>query len=109
MAGNDITVDAFRRQAREGMEANLQPASGLGRRIRGHDLKTRESIAPERALQRKLYEAGYAGISWPVEYGGRSLTEEHETAFEAEAGGFRLPDFGVVGGTTFGICAVTMI
>lgn len=34
--------------------------------------------------QRRLYEAGYAGISWPAEYGGRGTTPSEELIFLEE-------------------------
>jgi len=41
-----------------------------------HDLQARREF--DLAWQRELYQAGYAGISWPKEYGGRgaSLMEQ---------------------------------
>jgi alkylation response protein AidB-like acyl-CoA dehydrogenase len=41
-----------------------------------HDWASRRDY--DTSWQRKLYEAGYAGINWPAEYGGRdaSLTEQ---------------------------------
>ena len=36
------------------------------------------------AWQRLLYDAGYAGIHWPVEHGGRGLTPEHQAAWLIE-------------------------
>ena len=33
------------------------------------------------AWQRRLFDAGYAGIHWPVEYGGQGLTPEHNGAW----------------------------
>ena len=63
---------------------------------------TAEDIAAARALQRKLFDAGYAGISFPAEYGGRGLTAAHERAFREEAAGYVTPDLGVAGGVTFG-------
>ena len=39
---------------------------------REHDLQARREF--DLAWQRKLYDAGYAGISWPKEYGGRGAT-----------------------------------
>ena len=62
-----------------------------------------------RALQRRLFEAGFAGISWPAAYGGQGLSQEHEAAFGEEAVHFVLPDFGIAGGTTFGVCGMTML
>jgi alkylation response protein AidB-like acyl-CoA dehydrogenase len=37
-----------------------------------------------RAWQRKLYEAGYAGFSWPKEYGGRGATVVEQALFGEE-------------------------
>jgi alkylation response protein AidB-like acyl-CoA dehydrogenase len=36
------------------------------------------------AWQRRLFDAGYAGIHWPVEHGGRGLTAEHQAAWIEE-------------------------
>ena len=48
-------------------------------------------------LQLRLHEAGYAGISFPVEYGGQGLTLDHERVFREEAMGYAMPptNFGV--------------
>ena len=46
---------------------------------------TREDLTAERALQRQVYEAGYAGIDWPAEYGGQGLTQAHARAFAEES------------------------
>ncbi len=45
--------------------------------------------AYEVAWQRTLFDAGYAGISWPAEYGGRGATPAEELIFleETEAAG----------------------
>src|SRR6516165_7572478 len=37
-----------------------------------------------RAWQRKLYQAGYLGMGWPAEWGGRGATEVEKAIFEAE-------------------------
>jgi alkylation response protein AidB-like acyl-CoA dehydrogenase len=64
----DITFtaeeEAFRQRAREWIEANKPehpPAE--------NDLAARREF--DLAWQRRMYEAGWAGISWPREYGGR--------------------------------------
>ena len=36
------------------------------------------------AWQRRLFDAGYAGLSWPAEYGGRGATPNEELIFLAE-------------------------
>jgi alkylation response protein AidB-like acyl-CoA dehydrogenase len=98
-------VDDYRARAREWLRANLDQASASAAEAE----RTLASLRAERALQRRLYEAGYAGITWPREYGGQGLDPEYEHAFRAEARGFRLPDLGIAGGTTFGVCAPTML
>ena len=45
-------------------------------------------MAANRALQRRLFEGGYAGITWPKEYGGQGLPGEYESAFSDEAAGY---------------------
>jgi alkylation response protein AidB-like acyl-CoA dehydrogenase len=104
-------IEAFLEQARAWLEANLERREpGMeGPRPRGADHKTVEGIAKERAIQRKLFEGGYAGISFPKEYGGAGLTLAHERAFNEEAQRYRMPDMGVAGGTTFGVCSRTML
>jgi alkylation response protein AidB-like acyl-CoA dehydrogenase len=98
----DISLDEFRAEAHAWITANLQPAPPReGRGARTEDMSS-EKIARSRVLQRKLYDAGFAGISYPVEYGGRGLTPAHEQVFGEEAAGYVLPDFGGAGAVTFG-------
>jgi alkylation response protein AidB-like acyl-CoA dehydrogenase len=109
MTDDTSDVEVYRARARAWLEGNLErrppgEAAGL---VRGH--ATVESVAAERPVQRRIYEAGYAGISWPREYGGQGLSAAHERAFDEEALAFRTPDFGVLAGTTFGVCAKTML
>lgn len=44
-----------------------------------------------RALQRKLWDGGFAGICYPRQYGGLGLPPEYQQAFHEEAEGYRLP------------------
>jgi alkylation response protein AidB-like acyl-CoA dehydrogenase len=101
----------YHRQARAWVTANLEPGPHQPRaafKDGGQD-RTEADIATQRRLQRRLHEAGYAGITWPAEYGGQGLPREYQQAFDTAARGYRLPDFGVAGGTTFGVCAPTML
>lgn len=43
------------------------------------------------ALQRALHEAGLAGLTVPVDYGGQGLTKRHQEIFDEEAAAFRVP------------------
>src|SRR5688500_13103271 len=44
--------------------------------------------------QRRLYDAGYAGIAWPKEYGGRGATPSEELIFLEETERARAPYVG---------------
>jgi alkylation response protein AidB-like acyl-CoA dehydrogenase len=48
-------------------------------------------LAGQKAFQAKLYDAGFAGITWPREYGGQGLTNAEQIAFSAESRGYVLP------------------
>lgn len=104
-----ISVEDFGARARKWLADNLERRQGERRLLRGVDRYSKESVIPERARQRAIWEAGFGGITWPVEYGGQGLTADHERAFYREAAGYRLPDLGILGGTTNGVCAPTML
>jgi alkylation response protein AidB-like acyl-CoA dehydrogenase len=102
---NDI--DEYRIRAREWLAKNLERRSGDRTRVpRG---TTPEQVAAARIIQGKLFDAGYAGIALPHEYGGQGLTQAHERAFKQEASAYRSPNFGVIGNTTFGVCAQVIL
>jgi alkylation response protein AidB-like acyl-CoA dehydrogenase len=107
--GSDL--DGYRVKARTWIEANLERRStgetGARGFASGH--RTIEEIANERKIQRRMFDGGYSGISWPTVYGGQGLTTAHERIFNEEALKFRTPDFGAAGGTTFGVCGRTML
>src|SRR5918999_6461440 len=44
-----------------------------------------------RAWQRKLHEAGYAGLSWPKEFGGRGATLVEQAIFGEEMARAKAP------------------
>ena len=43
-----------------------------------------EKVAVRRAWQKTLFEAGWVGIGWPKEYGGRSASLIQETIYNEE-------------------------
>jgi alkylation response protein AidB-like acyl-CoA dehydrogenase len=103
-------LEAYRRQARAWLAENLEPlAPGRGGHQRGGEAAEPVDYRPARALQKKVYEAGYAGIDWPAEYGGQGLSPAHARAFAEEALDYRLPELGHAGGTTYGPCGQTII
>ena len=73
-----IAVDEYRAQAREWLAANVErkttEAIAAAGSLRGMHEFTKEQIDAERPKQKRLYEAGYAGITWPKEFGGQGLS-----------------------------------
>lgn len=103
-------IDDYRLRARQWIEANLQPRSAP--KLPGHlpfEEYTPEHMAAHRAIQRRLFEGGFAGITWPREYGGQGLAAAYERVFAEEATRFHTPDFGILSVTTFGSCVPTML
>jgi alkylation response protein AidB-like acyl-CoA dehydrogenase len=50
-----------------------------------------EQAEAGRRWQRLLFDAGYAGIHWPVEHGGQGLTPEHQAAWLIECAKASVP------------------
>jgi alkylation response protein AidB-like acyl-CoA dehydrogenase len=101
-------VEGYRLLARAWLAENLQRRTGPAQ---SHEVGhyTPDVMASSRALQRTLFEGGYAGISWPREYGGQGLPLRYERIFLEEAAAYEMPDFGVLTATTFYICVPTML
>jgi len=76
-----MDLEQYRSEARAWLAAAMRPKAGL-------PLPT---DAEDRALQAKLADGGYAGIAFPVEYGGRGLTLKHQEVFYEEAEPYELP------------------
>jgi alkylation response protein AidB-like acyl-CoA dehydrogenase len=75
----DLTLspseEAFRDELRSWLEANHP-----GREPEGDDA----GFAFRRGWQRKLHDAGWAGVSWPTEYGGRGATLVEQAIYNEE-------------------------
>ncbi|GMU77905.1 MAG: acyl-CoA dehydrogenase [Acidimicrobiia bacterium] len=90
---------AYRAEMRAWLEANLPRRSGPVLRA-DHDIAP-ERLAVDRALQRKVYDAGYLGIALPAEYGGQGLTDAHERIWTEESAGYEVPmPGGIASGVT---------
>lgn len=77
--------------------------------MHGRDHKTRDDFVAERAIQRQVFEAGYAGLTFPKEYGGAGLTPLYERVWMEETRHFRTANFGAAAGTTYNVCGRTML
>jgi alkylation response protein AidB-like acyl-CoA dehydrogenase len=85
---SEQSVAEFRRRARAWLEANAPRKTSTG--DAGGEPGT-AGIAEQKAFQAKLHDAGFAGITWPEEYGGQGLTNAEQIAFSEEARNFTLP------------------
>ncbi|MEY2398468.1 MAG: hypothetical protein QOJ00_1642 [Actinomycetota bacterium] len=96
------TVDEFRTRARAWLKDNMPPAifDPWDRRAEG-----RRDV--ERALQRKLWDGGFAGICFPAEYGGLGLPVEYQHAFTEESAPYDMP-YGI-NLPTLSILAATLV
>ena len=85
----------YRLQAREWLAANVPLASKEDRA--GISDPRLERLEEFKSRQQLLYDAGYAGFTFPTEFGGQGLTLEHERVFFEEATLYDLPprNFGV--------------
>jgi alkylation response protein AidB-like acyl-CoA dehydrogenase len=83
----------YRADALAWCEANLPPKAGPA--LRAHDV-TPEQVAADRALQARVYDAGYLGIALPTEYGGQGLTREHQRIWDDVSAAFAVPMPGAI-------------
>src|SRR6266511_1763857 len=74
---------SFRDEVRSWLEKNL-PKDWDDRMRVGSDVPRPEVYAFLRGGQRKMYDAGFMGLTWPKEYGGRGLTFMEEMIFQEE-------------------------
>jgi alkylation response protein AidB-like acyl-CoA dehydrogenase len=79
-------LDAFRARCR----AFLTEHATGDLPARDHDPRGERSLAIGRQFQRKLAEAGLAGLTHPRDYGGQGLTADHERIWREESSRFPL-------------------
>jgi alkylation response protein AidB-like acyl-CoA dehydrogenase len=84
---SELSVTDFRNRARAWLEEHA-PRRGDGAEP---GEAGRGDIAAQKAFQASLYDAGFAGLTWPREYGGQGLTNAEQIAFSQEARNFALP------------------
>ncbi len=82
--------EAYRMQVRSWLEANRPRSLTAGE-------EDQEATGDEanwqrlKAWHKKLYDAGWAGLTWPKEYGGRGATFIEQVIFQQELGRLNLP------------------
>ena len=83
-----VDVEEFRHEAAAWLAANADAAP----RDYGAIVPA-EVIDEAKAWQRRLADAGYAGVAWPEAVGGRGLTADHAGAWLEEAARAGVPPF----------------
>jgi alkylation response protein AidB-like acyl-CoA dehydrogenase len=82
--------EAFRAELRTWLDATLPALSPAPPRDAWADRRKWDTD-----WQRRLFDAGYAGLHWPDDYGGRGATPTEQLIFYEETAQARAPDVGV--------------
>jgi len=85
---SEQSVTDFRNRARAWLAENA-PRRSAGDDEPGE--RASADLAAQKAFQARLYDAGFAGLTWPREYGGQGLTNAEQIAFGQEARAYALP------------------
>jgi alkylation response protein AidB-like acyl-CoA dehydrogenase len=80
--------EAYRMEVRRWLEANQPPPLSAEEKERADEDFLWERL---RAWHRKLYDGGWAGLTWPKEYGGRAATFVEQVIFQQELARLNLP------------------
>ena len=82
-------LDAYRAKAAAWLQSM---APTFGREAR-KGLSEADDLALGRKYQKAKFDAGYAGINWPTEYGGQGLSHLEKVTFDAEEMKHGFPSF----------------
>ena len=83
--------EAFRKEFRGWLEAKLPPELCLDDAADDRVPSDRQTYERRRAWQRTMHAAGWVGISWPKEYGGRGASLIERVIWEEEYAAARAP------------------
>ena len=83
--------EAFRKEFRSWLEVNLPPELCLDDAADDRVPSDRETYERRRAWQKTMHAAGWVGISWPKEYGGRGASLIERVIWEEEYAAARAP------------------
>jgi alkylation response protein AidB-like acyl-CoA dehydrogenase len=83
--------NAFRREFRQWLAAHLPPALCLDDPADDRVASDRETFERRRAWQRTMHAAGWVGINWPPEYGGRGAGLIERVIYDEEYAAARAP------------------
>ena len=80
--------EAYRMEVRGWLEANQPPPLRPEEKERADENFLWERL---KLWHKKLYDGGWAGLTWPKEYGGRGATFIEQVIFQQELGRLNLP------------------
>jgi alkylation response protein AidB-like acyl-CoA dehydrogenase len=83
-----ITEEAFAQKVRTFLTTHARRKDQPGSE---QDSLAADAIARTKAYQRALFDAGLAGLTYPVEYGGQGLSRDYQEIFTRESAEFTLP------------------
>jgi alkylation response protein AidB-like acyl-CoA dehydrogenase len=83
-------LESYRAEARAWLAANL-PLRDPNGELRSAHAVSPEQVTRDRALQKVTYEAGYFGITVPLEYGGQGLSNKHQRIWNEESARYAVP------------------
>ncbi|MBO0856229.1 MAG: acyl-CoA dehydrogenase family protein, partial [Nocardia sp.] len=100
-------LEPFRVRARKWLADNAERVGEHGSAL-VTGFESAQDLAAARAFQARQYEAGFSGITWPVEYGGQGLPAEFQRVWNQEAVGYFLPS-ALFAGVTHSIMGRTLL
>src|ERR1700722_8632537 len=83
-------LEAFRARVRAWIVDNLEPLNGADP-FMGHAKDDADQVVRAKAIQRTLWDGGFAGLCYPVEYGDKGLPPAFQLAFNEQSRGYELP------------------
>src|SRR5207244_10137137 len=82
---------AFRSGARAWLGKNAEPKRGAFETWESHHGNEKDALARAKDYQRRKAEAGFAGITWPKEYGGRGGSAIEQVIWSQEEAEYIAP------------------
>jgi len=91
MSDSEAELDSFREEVRQWFDKNTPPKPDFILPDSFMEVGTDEQFHFLRDWQQQVYEAGYLGMSWPAEYGGRGRPQIYQTIVDAEMARLKVP------------------
>ena len=77
-------LEDLRARVREWLRSNLQPAPAFALPQNALTVQSEQQLDWLRAWQARIYDAGFVGVEWPTQYGGRGLPRGAQRTIDQE-------------------------